>query len=56
VKSYLFKYRWYLAGAVFMGFAAACYEQHGKVEEMASHVWEEADRLTRMTTPNDDAK
>jgi hypothetical protein len=47
VKGILYAHRWYITGAVFLGLATACFEQHGRIEERAARVWETADKIVR---------
>jgi hypothetical protein len=47
VKSLLFKYRWHVAGSVFIGLAVACFEKHGAIEYAADRVWEEVDSFNK---------
>lgn len=47
MKTFLFRHRFYLAGAVFLGLAAACFEKHGAIEYAVDHVWDEADKINQ---------
>ena len=47
IRELILRNRYYLAGTVLLGLAAAFFEKQGAVDYAADRVWEEADVLTR---------